>query len=132
MSSNLKIHFKAFYLIGKLFCLNPFMLAKNGAPKYSIIGNGHCLLFALGYGYFHLYVSINNMQAKETKADTNLVRTIIDVYNQFAGCTILLSIILISVLRQSNLMQSILIFYETDQLIEDKFKLKINNIKWMR
>lgn len=128
MNNSLRICFLPLYYSAKLFSLNPFSLNSKKSPKYSIIGSIYSILTASLYGMYHLYASSKKTDAPETG---NLVTFLINTYNQYSGCFLVVSLVYMSVIQQRSVMKIIENLFDFDVLLMDAFAVKINNFQWM-
>lgn len=87
----------------KLFFVLPFRVnLHSGRVEKSVVGVVFNLLVGFAYYAFHLKSAYAQMISQE---DTNFVTKLIDSYNQYAGCSILMLIIVNSCYFQSSIVR---------------------------
>lgn len=87
----------------KLFFVLPFRVNLNsGRVEKSVVGVVFNLLVGFAYYAFHLKSAYAQMISQE---DTNFVTKLIDSYNQYTGCSILMLIIVNSCYFQSSIVR---------------------------
>lgn len=116
------------YYSAKLFSLNPFTLNSKKYPKYSLIGSAYSIITASIYGIYHLYATQKKTDAPVTG---NLVTFLINTYNQYSGCFLVVSLVYLSVIQQRTVMKIIENLFNFDVLLMEAFAVEINNFQWM-
>lgn len=105
------------YLPAKLLCVVPFNInLKTGKASNSLLGSFVVILSGIFYYAFHLYSAYQQMISQQ---DTNFVSKLIDSYNQYAGCSILMIIILNSCYHQSKVVQVINTIQQVDDILRE-------------
>lgn len=77
---------------------------------------------------YHLYATSKKTDAPETG---NLVTFLINTYNQYSGCFLVVTLVYMSVIQQKTVMKINENLFDFDILLMDAFAVKINNFQWM-
>lgn len=127
MAQSVKSHFLPIYIPSKLVLLSPFTVnLKTGKATPSILGTIHSILTGLCYYIFHLYSAYIQMV---TQKDGNFVTQVIDSYNQYAGCSICMIIILNLCYNQRKIVQVINSLSKVDETsIPDLIKTNLDEL----
>ncbi|GAB0086870.1 hypothetical protein DMENIID0001_010710 [Sergentomyia squamirostris] len=121
-------YLKPIYILTKCLLVHPVTIEwKSGIPRIDKVGLIHSLGVAVSYYIYHLMMARKQIDFLET--DYNFVTHAIDSYNLFAGCTILLLIVLTSVSTQKYIVDVLTAIYDFDDAM-DKLHLSVDNRKW--
>lgn len=113
------------FLPAKLCLVLPFHFnLKTGRAQKSTAGACLNLLVGSAYYAFHLKSAYNQMMSQE---DTNFVSQLIDSYNQYAGCSILMTIILNSCYHQSDMVEITKLLQGVDEFLDIRRR---GHLKW--
>lgn len=120
------------FLPAKLCFVIPFNFNfKTGRAERSKVGACLNLLVGFAYYVFHLHSAYYQMMSQE---DLNFVTKLIDSFNQYAGCSILMAIIVNSCYYQSQLVEIMELLQSVDGILKwpenqsmaSKFMLKFH------
>lgn len=117
------------YVVSKLLCIHPF---RRNPLNASVFGSLLAIFGAVCYSVFHLNAARINLNQTNTTANSNLVAIIIDSYNRYSGFGCFLVLVTSSICVQGNIVQSIKILEEVDQLFASKLMIEVDNYKWSR
>lgn len=110
--------FVLLYLPAKILCVVPFNFnLRTGKASNSRPGSFVAILVGFSYYAFHLYSAYQQMISQQ---DTNFVSKLIDSYNQYAGCSILMIIILNSCYHQSKVVHVINTIQQVDDFLKEQ------------
>lgn len=110
------------FLAAKLLILLPFDISvRTGKVKCTKYGVYASLLVGATYYTFHLYSAYYQMI---TQHDSNFVTRLIDSYNQYAGCSILMTIYIVMCINQRQLVEAIQAIQSVDQFLLDEKREK--------
>lgn len=113
------------YISSKILCIGAFSLKKLRPSK---IGTTVAILQAIGYCTFHLWSS----RQTTSQSSKNMVRQLIDAYNQYCGLCAFCFLIVASLLTQSQTIRIIQNVEDIDKIFQQKLGIAVDNRKWRR
>ncbi|KAL9706866.1 hypothetical protein quinque_010384 [Culex quinquefasciatus] len=100
--------------------------------KHSIIGVIHVLVCCTGYVAYHVHTCLTQREFR----GEDLVRVAVDLYNQYAGCCLVVALICVSLANQSSVTKLITALFDVDRCCQlhfgGQFNLDAQNGQWLR
>lgn len=113
------------HIFSKILCIGAFSLEKLRPSK---LGTITTICQAMVYFVIHVWASRQNM-SQTTK---NMVHQLIDAYNQYSGLCAFYILVIISLCKQSKIVQTIRNIEDVDGIFQQKFCHCVENRKFRR
>ncbi|XP_058449151.1 uncharacterized protein LOC131429121 [Malaya genurostris] len=142
-------HLKPLYFVSKLFSLSPYRLiyGHNKRAQISVPGMVQSLVAIVLYSAFHFYTNYNDdftgtaksnriSSANESSSAGNgtgdgaTVSIMIDIYSRYSILVLYWILITGAVLNQRNLITSLELFVQVDELFRTQLGVVVPNSKW--
>lgn len=110
---------------------NHMHLLKPGSQrslKFSIAGIVHVVAFCTAYGSYHVYSTLE-LFSKTKRPE--LVRMVIDLINQYAGCCLVVTLVSAALVNQHSLMKLINTLFEIDDLLMSRLNIAARSGRWL-